>query len=147
MFDIATWIERVADYLARDGMPAVAGRSIGWLMICDPPEQTPAQIASAVGASRASLTSTLRLLEGMGFVSRRTKPGAKTGYYRMADRAWETVVRRQIQGLAGFREITQEGVTLLGDDPVRTTRLTEAQRTLDRLADLLSAFDDQPVTS
>lgn len=137
----AEWIERVAAHLARDGVPPVAGRALAWLMICDPVEQTPKQIAGAIGASRASLTSTLRLLDGMGFLSTRTKPGSKTGYYRMADRAWERVVRRQIAGLTGFHEIAADGLALIGDDAERAARLVEAQQTLDWIATL---FDTPP---
>ena len=37
-------------------------------MICDPAEQSPAEIAAAIGASRASLTTNMRLLIASGLV-------------------------------------------------------------------------------
>ncbi|WP_432868146.1 hypothetical protein [Microbispora rosea] len=44
------WAERVAMYLARDGVPPIAGRVLGWLMICNPPEQSAGQISEAAPA-------------------------------------------------------------------------------------------------
>ena len=61
--DVLAWVERVATFFAEHyGLPPITGRIVGWLMICDPPEQSPAQIAEAIGASRASLTTNMRLL-------------------------------------------------------------------------------------
>jgi hypothetical protein len=109
----------VAKYLNdQDGLPLIAGRSLGWLMICDPPEQSAAQIAAGIGASRASLTTNLRLLGSVGFLHRLTKPGDRTVYYRVDDDAWATVVRRQIASLAAFGDIMRDGRTLTG----RSTR-------------------------
>ncbi|WP_220040063.1 GbsR/MarR family transcriptional regulator [Nonomuraea aridisoli] len=76
------WVERVAMYLARDGVPPIAGRVLGRLMVCDPPEQSAGQISEAIGASRASLTSNLRLLTSMGFLTWRSRPDERTACYR-----------------------------------------------------------------
>jgi hypothetical protein len=57
--ELLGWVERIAAYVAaQDGVPLIAGRILGWLMICDPPEQSAAERAEAIGASRASLTTT-----------------------------------------------------------------------------------------
>ncbi|WP_158852759.1 GbsR/MarR family transcriptional regulator [Saccharothrix deserti] len=135
------WVERVAMYLARDGVPPIAGRVLGWLMVCDPPEQTPAQISAAISASRASLTSNLRLLTSMGFLTWRTRPGERTGYYRMADEAWSAVVRQQIAGITSFLDITREGLDLVGPDDDRSKRIRQAHTTFEWMADI---FDNAP---
>lgn len=131
------WVERVAMYLARDGVPPIAGRVLGWLMVCDPAEQSAAQIAEAVGASRASLTSSLRLLSSMGFLTWRTRPGERTVYYRLADDAWAIVVRQQIAGIAAFLEIARAGTELIGPD----RRIKQAEATFEWMA---QAFDNAP---
>lgn len=59
------WIERVSMFCTEVyGVPPIAGRILGWLMICDPPEQSAGQIAEAIGASRASLVTNMRMLTG-----------------------------------------------------------------------------------
>jgi len=121
------WVERVAKYCAdQDGLPLIAGRVLGWLLICDPPEQSGGQIAEAVGASRASLTTNLRLLGSVGFVTQVTKPGDRTVYYRVEDGAWESVVRRQIASLASFGDIMRDGLTVTGRSTRRSSRVRAA---------------------
>jgi hypothetical protein len=68
------WVEQVTAYLTRDGFPPIAARILGWLLICDPPEQSAAEIAAAIGASRASLTTNMQVLTVMGVVSRHSRP-------------------------------------------------------------------------
>ncbi|GAA4190844.1 GbsR/MarR family transcriptional regulator [Microbispora amethystogenes] len=123
------WAEQVAMHLARDGVPPIAGRILGWLMVCDPPEQSAGQISAAIGASRASLTMNLRLLTGMGFLTWRTRPGDRTMYYRMADDAWQAVVRQQVAGIASFLDITRRGLDLVGPDAERAARVRQAHAT------------------
>lgn len=135
------WVERVAMYLARDGVPPIAGRVLGWLMVCDPPEQSAGQISAAIGASRASLTSNLRVLSSMGFLVSRTRPGERTIYYRMADDAWAVVTRKQIAGITSFLDITREGLDLVGRDDDRAARIRQAHTTFEWMA---TVFDNAP---
>lgn len=121
------WVERIAKYCAdQDGLPMIAGRCLGWLTICDPPEQSAGEIAEAISASRASLTTNLRLLGSVGFVSQVTRPGSRTVYYRVDDDAWEKVVLRQVASLRALGEIVQAGVELVGASPKRAARARTA---------------------
>ncbi|WP_433432102.1 GbsR/MarR family transcriptional regulator [Nonomuraea sp. CA-141351] len=135
------WVERIAMYLARDGVPPIAGRVLGWLMVCDPPEQSAGQISEAIGASRASLTSNLRLLTGMGFLTWRTRPGERTVYYWMAEDAWGVVVRRQIASITSFLDIARDGLGLVGPDDDRAARVRQAHATFEWMA---KVFDNAP---
>jgi DNA-binding transcriptional regulator GbsR (MarR family) len=138
------WVEQVAMFLAADGVPPIAGRILGWLMVCDPPEQSAAQIAEAIGASRASLTTNLRVLLTMGFMTKRTRPGERTAYYRLAEGAWEAVVRRQIAALASFREVAAAGLDLLGPRTERAARIREAHGVFEWMAEV---FEHAPPIS
>jgi hypothetical protein len=110
---------------------------LGWLMVCGPPEQSAGRISDAIGASRASLTSNLRLLTTMGFLSSRTRPGNRTTYYRMADDAWSVVVRRQIETMASFLDLSRDGITLAG--PGNDARVRQAHRTFEWMAAAFAA--------
>lgn len=119
---------RAAEYFSTNfGLPPITARVLGWLMISQPAEQSGAQIATAVVASRASITSTLRLLLATGLVSRRARRGDRTVYYAVGDRAWEQVVRRRITSMAEFTEIADVAVEKLeaagqSADRIRTAR-------------------------
>lgn len=121
------WVERIAKYCAdQDGVPLIAGRVLGWLTIAVPAEQSAAQIAAAIGASRASLTTNLRLLASVGFVTQRTRPGERTVYYQVDDRAWARVVRRQIDSLTSLGEILHDGIELAGGSSEQAARVRSA---------------------
>jgi len=128
------WVEQVTAFLARDGFPPIAGRILGWLLICDPPEQSAAEIAAAIDASRASLTTNMQVLMVMGVVSRRNRPGERTAYYRVEDEAWERLVRQRIAGLASFCQITDAGMRLVGPESARAERIRAAHETFDWMA-------------
>lgn len=124
--ELLEWVEQIAKYVwDQDRMPMIAGRIVGWLMISDPPEQTAGEIAQAIGASRASLTSNLRLLSGIGFLAERTKPGDRSVYYRADEKAFDRMIQRQIESMAQLRELLQGGAQLAGPTE-RGQRLRDA---------------------
>jgi DNA-binding transcriptional ArsR family regulator len=108
------------------GWPPITGRVLGWLMVCDPAEQSAADIVAATGASRASLTSTMRMLTAAGMVRRLTRAGGRTTYYRVDDTAWSEVLRQRFQLVAAFSKITGEGMEMLGADSPRSARVRAA---------------------
>lgn len=135
------WVDRIASHLtAVDGMPPITGRVLGWLMVCDPAEQSAGQIAEAIGASRGSMTPNLRQLTSVGFVERINRPGSRTTYYRLVDNAWQVVVEQQVAALRSFRAITAEGIDLLDARSERSRRVRQADQVLHRLQDLLDDF-------
>jgi len=124
---IVAWVERVAAAFAQHfGLPPITGRILGWLLICQPPEQSAGEIAAAIGASRASLTSSMRLLTAGDLVRRSTRPGGRTTYFCIDDDAWEKLIRRRIAAMASLRDITGDAMALIGPDNERAARLRGA---------------------
>ena len=124
---IEAWVERVAAAFVQDfGLPPITGRILGWLLICQPPEQSAGEIAAAIGASRASLTNSMRLLTAGDLVRRSTRPGARTTYFCIDDDAWEKLIRRRIAAMASLRDITGDAMALIGPDSERAARLRGA---------------------
>jgi DNA-binding transcriptional regulator GbsR (MarR family) len=139
------WVERVATYLRDEyGLPPITGRIFGWLMVCDPPPQSGAQIASAIGASRASITTNVRLLTAGGLVRRTTRSGERTAYYVLDDDAWERVIRRRTDAMAAFVGITEDALDLLGRDPQRSARVEAAHEMFKWFADLFATASPIP---
>ena len=142
---LLAWVERVATFFAEHyGLPPITGRILGWLMICDPPEQSPAQIAEAINASRASLTTNMRLLIASGLVQRLTRSGGRTAYYRIDNDMWQKVIQRRIASMMSFGEITRDGVALLGADRPRAARMRAAHDFFEWMARLLASSSGPP---
>ena len=136
---VLEWVERMAMFCAEEyGVPPIAGRILGWLMICDPPEQSAGEIAAVIGASKASLATNMRVLTDAKFVRRRTRPGERTNYYRVDDDAWETVIRRRVASLTEFRDLAADGIDLAGAGSGRAERLRVAHDVYDWMAKLFT---------
>jgi len=136
---VLEWVERMAMFCAEEyGVPPIAGRILGWLMICDPPEQSAGEIAAAIGASKASLATNMRVLTDAKFVRRRTRPGERTNYYRVDDDAWESVIRRRLASLTEFRDLAADGIDLAGAHSDRAERLRVAHDVYDWMAKLFA---------
>src|SRR5918992_3462764 len=70
--------DKVGRFFARQyGLPPVTGRVSGWLLICDPPEQTAAEIAEALQTSRSAVGSAIASLESQGQVQRTRAAGER----------------------------------------------------------------------
>ena len=131
------WVERVAAFCVEEwGLPPITGRILGWLMICDPAEQSAGQIAEVIGASRASLTSNMRFLTAIGLVKKVRKPGDRTAYYRIEDDAWQKVIQRKLESLSAFGEIADEGLDIAGGEGPRVERIKAAHDSLTWLQNL-----------
>ncbi|MFD0689107.1 GbsR/MarR family transcriptional regulator [Actinomadura fibrosa] len=134
---LVRWVERVAAFCVEEwGLPPITGRILGWLMICDPAEQSAGQIAEVIQASRASLTSNMRFLTAIGLVKKVRRPGDRVSYYRIEDDAWQKVIQRKLEGLSAFGEIADEGLTIAGGERHRTERIKAAQDSLTWLQNL-----------
>lgn len=64
-------------YVREHGFPPMAGRLLGYLMVCEPSQPTIDDLASALMASRSAITGAIKLLEGYGVVRRNRAAGER----------------------------------------------------------------------
>jgi DNA-binding Lrp family transcriptional regulator len=64
-------------YARRYGMAPVVGRLLGYLAICDPREQSIADLAEALLASRSAIAGAVKALEQLGLVRRTRAAGER----------------------------------------------------------------------
>lgn len=97
--NIAAWLERVASFFVEQHeVPPTAGRMLGWLMICDPPEQSLREICAAIGTDLPVSSIYMRQLVAMEWARRVTRTGEHgAGYYRFDDRAGNDFCRVESQ--------------------------------------------------
>ena len=68
--------DRAGRFYARQyGFPPVTGRLLGYLTVCEPPDQTIAELAEALRASRSAITGSVKQLEGLRAVQRTRAAG------------------------------------------------------------------------
>ncbi|HET9187822.1 MAG TPA: MarR family transcriptional regulator [Acidothermaceae bacterium] len=104
-------------YARRYGMAPMVGRLIGYLSICDPREQTIAELAEALLASRSAITGAVNSLETLGLVRRSRAAGERMDKVRIDITGPRSmgfdVTEYQEQG-----ELAREGLAILADAPL-----------------------------
>jgi DNA-binding MarR family transcriptional regulator len=72
------FVDRVGRFFAvQYGMSPAAGRVAGWLLLCDPPAQTAAEIAEELQMSRSAVGQSVASLERSGLVRKTRAAGER----------------------------------------------------------------------
>jgi len=91
----------------------MAGRIVGALLVADPPEQSADQLARTLHASRSSISTMTRLLEGTGLIDRVSKPADRRLYYRNRPDAWHQRTLDAMGPIRHMRTLAEKGLRLM----------------------------------
>ena len=139
--DALAFTDRMADFYAREyGFPPVAGRVLGYLLICQPPEQTVAGLSEALLASRSAITGAVALLARYHVVRRTRSAGQRMDHITLDPRALDPT------GFAAatYQEqatLAREALAMLEDGPSgRRSMIEEGAAFYDFLAERMPAL-------
>ena len=124
--DLQGYLERWGMLFELLGATRMMGRVLGWLLVCDPPEQSAGDIAQAVGASAGSVSTTTRALTQAGMVERLGIPGERSAHFRVRSGVWGQLLRKRMSYIVSMRDLVEEGLELgAGEKEDSTLRLRE----------------------
>jgi hypothetical protein len=105
------------------GLPPMTGRVFAWLLVCDPAEQTAAQLAEALDASKGSISGATGMLVRAGLVDRLHVRGERADRFRVRLDAVDEQLGR---GVVEERALLAQGLEALeGEPPARRARLEQ----------------------
>ena len=113
---IARFIERMGLSSEQEGLPRIAGRIFGFLLV-QPTACSLDDLAGALGVSKASISTDTRRLEQLGFLQRTSRPGDRRDYYEISPDVVPRSLDVRLERMRQFRELLDEARTL----PVRST--------------------------
>ncbi len=123
---VRAFVEDYAMLLEGEGLPRMAGRIFAWLQVCDPPEQTAADLSRQLNASVGSISSMTRLLVSAELIERVSRPGERADRFRITPDGVTTLMRSASARLSRFRRITARGLDVLADRPPASRERLEA---------------------
>ncbi len=124
--DLQGYLERWGMLFELLGATRMMGRVLGWLLVCDPPEQSAGDIAQAVGASAGSVSTTTRALTQTGMVERLGIPGERSAHFRVRSGVWGQLLRKRMSYIVSMRDLVEEGLEVgAGEKEDSTLRLRE----------------------
>jgi DNA-binding transcriptional regulator GbsR (MarR family) len=104
-------------YARRYGFPPMAGRVLGYLMVCDPPEQSVAELADALLASRSAIAGAIKALEVTHVIRSSRTAGERMDRVRI-DFSTPQAMGMDISEYEELRDMAQEGLEVVRDAPV-----------------------------
>jgi len=113
-------------FLEQSGLPPMAGRILGWLLVCEPEQQSAAELLRALGASKGSISMMTRLLINLGLIERVAVAGRREKYFRIRPGVWSELLGSQMARTSEMRALAERGLALFdGRDEAARARLEE----------------------
>ena len=106
------FVEDVGIFFEQTGLPRMAGRILGWLLISDPPHQTTGELTETLMASKGSISTMTRLLIRIGLIERISLPGQRHDYFRIKPSASHQLLKDSLSQTTAFRQLTERGLEL-----------------------------------
>lgn len=110
------FVEEVGIVFDKTGLPRMAGRIFGWLLICEPSYQSPAELTEALMVSRGSISTMTRFLLQIGLIERVGMPGERQDYFQISPDAWQRLIKRGLEDeIKMFHQLAERGLALWTD--------------------------------
>ncbi len=109
-----------------EGMPRMAGRILGWLLVSEAPQVSLQELATILHASKGSISTMSRLLMRMGVVEKVSLPGERRDYIRLKPGSWSDWFAEEVSKIGALRALAEHGLELVESKlPVSRERLEE----------------------
>jgi len=130
-------------YARRYAFPPMVGRVLGYLLVCDPPDQTIAELSEALLASRSAVTGALDVLERLDSIRRSRAAGERMDRVRV-DLASAQSRGFDVSEYQELGDLAREGLEVVGDaSPERRATLVEMAAFADWLVERTGALRDE----
>lgn len=113
--EVQRFIDAIGEYFAQFGLSGVSGRLMGLMMVADRP-LTLDDMADALGVSRASISTNIRLVKAIGFVNKVSMPRDRRDYYRCSSDPWGAVIRTDMVSTDMLAGIARRGLLAIPED-------------------------------
>jgi len=130
-------------YARRYGMAPMVGRLIGYLSLCEPREQSIAELAEALLASRSAIAGAVNTLETLGIIRRSRAAGDRMDKVRI-DITGPRSMGFDVTEYQEQAELAREGLAILADAaPERRAVLLEHAAFADFLVERLPLLEKE----
>lgn len=124
------FIERMGVTLEADGMPRIAGRIFGLLLISEDPRSLD-ELAATLRVSKGSASTNARLLEQRGLLERVCRPADRRDYYRVRPDLFNHTMALRLSRWERFHQAIADA---------RTTLIINSAEVRERLEDYEQAY-------
>jgi DNA-binding transcriptional regulator GbsR (MarR family) len=120
-----------------EGMPRMAGRMLGWLLVSESPHVTLQDLAVVLHASKGSISTMSRLLMRMGLIERVSLPGERRDYIRLKPGSWSEWFGEEVSKISVLRQLAEHGLELL------ESKSSASRERLEEMRDLFAFLEQE----
>lgn len=123
-------------------MPRAMGLILGYLLVCEPAEQTSPAMQAQLGLSAGSVSGMIGMLVDSGLVARIKKPGDRKWYYLIAKDSWQRTIQLRLKSIKNFHQTAEKGMAVSDNYRMRELYTVfgffaeELERAASKLADM-----------
>jgi len=86
--ELRAYVDETGLLMEAGGLPRTAGQILGWMLVCEPEQQSLNNLTEVLGISKATASSITRFLVQVGFLERTVGAADRRDYYRVSRMAW-----------------------------------------------------------
>lgn len=134
------FVEQMGGFFETNGFTRLAGRLLGWLLVCDPERQSSEELAVALDASSGGISTNVRMLIQFGWIERLAIAGDRRTFFRLRPNAFAAGERQRLRTMVDLQNMAEVGMhALRGSPPERSRRLYEMRDLLSYMQDVNAA--------
>ncbi|HTW43463.1 MAG TPA: hypothetical protein VMD79_14235 [Solirubrobacteraceae bacterium] len=139
-----TFADHMGRFCARRyAFPPMVGRLLGYLSVCDPPEQSIAELAEALLASRSAIAQAVKVLETTHQIQRSRLAGERMDRVRI-DLSSPRSLGMDMSEYQELSELAREGLEVVRDAPIeRQAVLLEVSAFADFLVERIPVLQQE----
>jgi DNA-binding transcriptional regulator GbsR (MarR family) len=117
----ANFIETMGLVLESDGLPRIAGRILGLLLVSEDARSLD-ELAAELGVSKASVSTNTRLLEQRGVLEQVSRPADRRDYYQVPRDLFSHTMAQRLARWQSFHQAIGDALATL---PIRSPEVRE----------------------
>lgn len=111
------FIERLGQQAQSNGLSRIAGQIWAALIVSDGPISS-SELVELLRISKGSVSTNTRLLEMLGIIERRSKPGERQDFFSIRPNPYATLVERQVKRFEAAKLIVAEAKSTITADHI-----------------------------
>ena len=115
--DEAAFVDAMGQFMGAYKLTPMAGRLWAWLLICEPAEQTAADLAEALQASRGAISGAAAMLTAVGMIRRTRRRGDRREYFSAPPGTFNAILRTVDTAYGRLVQITTGGLVAMAHRP------------------------------
>jgi DNA-binding MarR family transcriptional regulator len=104
------FVEEMGGLILVHGTPRAVMRVLGWMVVCEPAEQTAPEVQEQLELSAGSVSTALRSLSDTGVLERMARPGDRRIFYRLSPKGWELALEARFRAMGEMRRLAERAL-------------------------------------